>query len=161
MADFIEISPYELEGNVFEQIGKDWALITAMKKESGKDAPFLGVLSSFVCVIRPQRYTYEFSENADILTLSFFDEKYRDALKICGTKSGRDGDKIAEAGLTVVRDGEAAYFEEAKAVLVGRKVYTDMLREDSFVDKSIISTHYNGDLHRFYVCKIERVLIKK
>ena len=46
-------------------------------------------------------------------------------------------------------------------MLVGRKVYTDMLREDSFVDKSNISTHYNGDLHRFYVCKIERVLIKK
>jgi flavin reductase (DIM6/NTAB) family NADH-FMN oxidoreductase RutF len=170
MAEFIEISPYELEGNVFEQIGKDWALITAMKKESGDVNTMtaswggMGVIwrdPSFVCVIRPQRYTYEFSENADILTLSFFDEKYRDALKICGTKSGRDGNKIAEAGLTVVHDGEAAYFDEAKTVLVGRKVYTDMLREDSFVDKSIISTHYNGDLHRFYVCKIERVLIKK
>ena len=109
MADFIEFSPYELEGNVFEQIGKDWALITAMKKESGDVNTMtaswggMGVIwrdPSFVCVIRPQRYTYEFSENADILTLSFFDEKYRDALKICGTKSGRDGDKIAEAVLT-------------------------------------------------------------
>ena len=50
--------------------------------------------------IRPQRYTYEFTEKAEGLTLSFFSEEYRDALKLCGRVSGRDCDKIAEAGYT-------------------------------------------------------------
>jgi flavin reductase (DIM6/NTAB) family NADH-FMN oxidoreductase RutF len=54
------------------------------------------------CVIRPQRYTYEFVERADSFTLSFFQERYRSALELCGSKSGRDTDKFKAGGLTAV-----------------------------------------------------------
>lgn len=72
--------------------------------------------------IRPQRYTFEFIENNGYYTMSFFDEKYRDALKLCGSKSGRDIDKVAETGLTpaFTEDG-IPYFAEAKLVLVCKR----------------------------------------
>ena len=65
--------------------------------------------------IRPQRYTKEFVDANDTFTISFFDESYRKALNICGSVSGRDKDKIKEAGLTpYFVDGTAA-FEESKS----------------------------------------------
>ena len=51
-------------------------------------------------VVRPQRYTFEFMERYQTFTLCAFPRQYHQALSLLGTKSGRDGDKIAEAGLT-------------------------------------------------------------
>ena len=48
--------------------------------------------------VRPQRYTFEFTERKDEFTLSFFDEKYRHALDVCGSVSGRDVNKVQENG---------------------------------------------------------------
>ena len=59
-----------------------------------------GVLSnniSYVCpstfiFIRDTRYTYQFLQQHESFTLSFFNEKYRNVLRICGTMSGRNMD---------------------------------------------------------------------
>lgn len=50
--------------------------------------------------IRPQRYTFDFVERNEGFTLSFFGEEYRKVLQLCGTKSGREIDKVAETKLT-------------------------------------------------------------
>ena len=52
--------------------------------------------------IRPERYTYEFIKKCDTLTLSFLGEENKAIHKVCGSKSGRDTDKIAETGLKPV-----------------------------------------------------------
>lgn len=169
MSNFRHVSAYDLEGNYFRKFDREWALVTAMKPDGDINTMTVswggtGIMWSkpvFVCVIRPQRYTFEFAENADKITLSFFGKEYRQALNLCGTKSGRDMNKIAAAGLTVIRENGAVYFKEASTVLIGRKVYSDWLREDSFIDKSLIPEVYpSGDFHKFYVCIIEDTLVK-
>ncbi|MDQ9831317.1 hypothetical protein RFX70_21285, partial [Acinetobacter baumannii] len=73
--------------------------------------------------VRPQRYTKRFIDAADRFTLSFYAPEHKHALGILGTKSGRDGDKVAEVGFTpVYLDGTCAY-EQAELVLVCRKLY--------------------------------------
>ena len=57
--------------------------------------------------VRPSRYTFEFLEREKYYTLSFLGLSQRRALQICGSKSGRDTDKVAEAGLTPVFDAPA------------------------------------------------------
>ena len=52
-----------------------------------------------VVVVRPTRFTFEFMELYETFTLSAFDKKHKKALTLLGTKSGRDGDKIAETEL--------------------------------------------------------------
>lgn len=114
-----------------------------------------------LCVIRPQRYTLEFVNEAERLTLTFLKEGYREALTLCGRKSGRDCDKIAEAGLTPVVDGDLVGFEEARMVIAGRKLYCGTFREEGFLDRSIVAEQYpKGDFHRVFVCGIEDVLIR-
>ena len=113
-----------------------------------------------VCFIRPQRYTYEFTEREEYYSLCFFGEEYRDALRLCGTVSGRDRDKIAEAGLTLRYDAEAPYFDEAETVMICRKIAAQDMDPAGFIDTSV-EKHYNNDYHRIYTGEIIKVLRRK
>ncbi len=166
-----EISINEFD-EIFKTIGEEWMLISAA---DDKHEPLnyntmtaswggMGVMwnkNVFWCFVRPQRYTKEFIDNSDKITLSFFDERYKSALGLCGRKSGREGDKISEAGLTVKVENGEVYFNEAKYTVVGRKLYVDEIREKGFLDESIVEKCYPGkDFHTVYVCEIEKVYRK-
>lgn len=156
------IRPEEIEDNPFRLIGEDWMLVTGGDIESFNTMTAswggLGVLwNKRVCYIfvRPSRYTYEFIERRDIFTLSFFEEHYREALNICGTKTGRDVDKIAETGLSPVKDHSGAvYFDEARLVMVCRKIYYQDLIPAQFLDPQIDTNYPEKDYHRMYVGQI-------
>ena len=164
MHKFIEIAPSEMEGNPFDLIGKEWMLITAGKADDLNTMTAswggLGVLwnapVSF-CFVRPTRYTYEFMERENYYTLSFLEPGCRRALQLCGRTSGRDGDKIAEAGLTVRTDEAAPYFDEAVLTLVCRKMYVQDIDPTGFIDPTIAG-HYDNDYHRVYVGEVVKVL---
>ncbi len=60
----------------------------------------------FTVLVRESRYTYKLLENAEDFTVSIpFDDKMNEALKFCGSKSGRDFDKFKECNLTML-DGK-------------------------------------------------------
>ncbi|MGN0488780.1 MAG: flavin reductase family protein [Ruminococcus sp.] len=168
MSIFKEIKPSEIVNNPFDLIGKDWALVTAKNGEgcNTMTASWGGVGIMWnkpvaFTFIRPQRYTFGLMENEDYYTLSFFDEEYRDALKFCGTKSGRDYDKVKETGLTPVYDESAPYFEEAKLVLVCKKLYAQNLNRESIIDEATVSPAYTADdFHKMYISEIVKVLVK-
>ena len=105
---FSRIDPKELDQNVFSMIGEQWMLVTAGTAERCNTMTAswggLGVLWGkpvATVYIRPQRYTLEFVERENCFTLSLFGEEYRKALALCGSKSGRDVDKVKECGFTV------------------------------------------------------------
>lgn len=167
MINFSETDLNMIDENVFKLIGSDWMLITAGTKESFNTMTAswggLGVLwhkpVSYIFV-RPQRYTYEFLEGNKSYSLSFFDEKYKKALSLCGTKSGRDIDKVKEAGLTpVVSDNGIVHFSEAKLVLECSKLYYQDIDPENFIDKSI-NEIYNNDFHRMYIGEITGIIKK-
>ena len=166
MNGFYEISPLETE-NAIKLIGSDWMLITASdgKKVNTMTASWgcLGVLwNKNVCIafIRPQRYTYEFAENVSHISFSFFEDEFKDALRYCGTKSGRDVDKFAQTGLSVSYDGDVPIIDQAKLVLVCKKLYADDIKEDKFIIPELLKNYDKKDFHRFYICEIEKVLSK-
>ena len=157
----------EVKDNLVKMIADDWALVSAEDDKDwntmtiswggvgelwGKDVVF--------AFIRPQRYTKEFMDKSDYFTVSFFDEQYKDALKICGTKSGRDCDKISLAGLSAQFDGEAVYPAEAKLVIKCRKIAVQKLDNSGFLDDSIESNYKAGDYHFVYIGEIEKILEK-
>ena len=166
---YIEIKPEELSGNTFKMIGSDWMLVSAADGEKFNTMTAswggMGVLwnkSVAFVFIRPQRYTYQFTEKSDRMTLSFFSGKEREALTVCGRKSGRDCDKVAEAGLTPMWVGEdAPSFEEAEVVVVAKKLYVDDIKEEKMLDSAIMKNYPANDFHRVYVCEIEKVLVRE
>ena len=167
MKGFREIHPSETE-NAIKLIGKDWMLITAAdgEKVNAMTASWgcLGVLwNKNVCVafVRPQRYTYEFIEKADTVSFSFFDESYREALRFCGGHSGRDCDKFKQTGLSYEFDGHTPVIEQARLILECRKLYADDLKKDNFILPEPLVNYKNNDYHRFYICEIEKALIRE
>ena len=158
-----------IDGNVFSLIGDQWMLITAGTAERCNTMTAswggLGVLWGgpvATVYIRPQRYTLEFVENSEFFTLSFFGEAYRKALALCGSKSGRDMDKVKECGFTVATAEGAPYFEEADLVLVCKKSYWQDMDPTHFLDDEIDGRHYpKKDYHRIFIGEIETVLKKK
>ncbi|HOS38855.1 MAG TPA: flavin reductase [Spirochaetota bacterium] len=162
MPNFTAIEPSDLADNVFRLIGSEWMLITAGDRESFNTMTAswggLGVLwhrpVSYI-VVRPVRHTYRFLERGDAYTLSFFDARYKSVLQLCGSKSGRDIDKVKEAGISPrTTELGSVYFEEARLVLECRKIYFQDIDPRNFVDQSIGENYPDRDYHRMYVGQI-------
>ncbi len=169
MAEWKEIKAESIGKTPFELIGKDWMLISAQKKDGSINTMTaswggLGVLwnknVAFI-VIRPQRYTREFVDAAETLSLSFFGGEYKKELGYLGSVSGRDEDKIKQSGLTVALNETAPYFEEAQTVLLCKKLFVQEMKKESFLENEIIKDWYpEEDYHILYVAEIEKVLEK-
>ncbi len=110
-------------------------------------------------VVRPIRYTYQFMEQYDTFTLCAFPEDYRDALQLMGNKSGRDVDKVAEAGLTPIASARIAApgFAEAELIVECRKIYWDDLDPTHFLDPDIRRHYPQKAYHRIYFGRIVAV----
>ena len=161
----IDIS--ELRMNPMTKIGKEWMLVTAGSKEQGYNTMtaswgHLGHIWGFdtsVIYVRPQRYTKQFVDREEKYTLCFF-PGYKKEMGYLGTKSGRDEDKVAAVGLTPVFGDGFTYFAEASLVLVCRKLYRAPLKEEYFLDKSIVTDDYpKKDFHDLYVGEILEVYV--
>jgi len=163
---FKEIDVYDIQDNPFKLIADDWMMITAgnLQKFNTMTASW-GTLGELwnkkvaICFVRPTRHTYGFMEAADTYSLSFFAEKYRETLNFCGSHSGRNVDKIAKTGLTPVEwDSKAVYFQQARLVLICKKVYMHDLDPALFLDPVIHDAYPKKDYHRMYVGEIIRCL---
>ena len=166
--NFKQISPEKITGNTFELIGDDWMLITAGSPEnfntmtaSWGTAGILWHLPVAICFIRPQRYTFEFAESSEYYTLNFLEPGNREILQFCGTRSGRNTDKIKETGLIpLTTDNGNVYFEQCKLVIECRKLYADRIKEDAFIIPELIGKNYpKKDFHKFYIGEIVSCLV--
>jgi flavin reductase (DIM6/NTAB) family NADH-FMN oxidoreductase RutF len=163
----IEIAPNDLALRLYRQWDKGWFVLAAGDFSAGRFNAMtvnwgsMGIMWSrpFVqIVVRPTRFTYRFTEEFDNFTLSAFPEKYRKALDVLGSKSGRDGDKIALSGLTPTasKTVSSPSFAEAELTLECRKIYSDDVDPARFLDPAI-ERNYSGDYHRIYFGQILRI----
>lgn len=167
---FQEVAIESLSFNPFEKIGKEWLLITAGDEEKSNTMTAswggVGIMwgkNVATVYIRPTRYTKEFVDSADRLTLSFLSEDYREALGICGRISGRDvEDKWEAAGLhPYAVDGTTAV-EEADMIFICKKQYHQDMKPEFFDVKENDEKWYpQKDYHTMYIVEIEKVLVRK
>ena len=141
--------------NIFQ---KDWALVTAGSMDNYNTMTIgwggLGTLwRKPVCTVyvKPCRYTHSFMEANDYFTVSFFDDEYRGALSVLGTKSGRDGDKVSEVGFTPVAAGESITFKEAKITLLCKKIYRQDLTLDAMPSDAIEKYYTEEAPHTMFI----------
>ena len=164
---FREVDFTDVKENVVDLLKNQWGLVTAGDKNNlntmtvswGAVGELWGMDMATI-YIRPQRHTIELLENNEYFTISFLTNDNKDILKFCGVNSGKDCDKIKETGLLPVFDCQAPYFEQAKIVLVCKKVAKGEFSPNQIIDKTIIDKQYaNNDYHYIYYGSIEKVLI--
>lgn len=169
MSNFKEIGIYDLNANVFDLIGRKWMTINAgdSVKNNAMTASWggLGVMwgkNVAYVVIRPTRFTKEFVDAEQRFALCFFDEAAKKELSYLGSVSGRDEDKVAKSGFTLLYDQGAPYFAEAGLVLFCRKLYAQVFEPGCFIEKELDPKWYpEQDYHTLYIVEIDKVLLKK
>lgn len=155
------------ETDIFSQFNDKWALLSAGKKENHNTMTIswggMGTLwfKPVVTVyVKPCRHTYGFMNDNDFFTVSFYPEKYKKALMLMGSKSGRDMDKDTASGLTVKDLDQAVTYEEAEVTLLCRKIYyQDMIPEH--MPSDVVQEHYTvEEPHRMFIGEVVEVIRK-
>lgn len=153
------------EINTFELFDKRWALITAgtINKHNSMTISWggTGTLWSKPVVsiyVKPCRFTHRFIEENDYFVVSFFNEEYRKALEIMGTKSGKEVDKDALANLTPIKYKDVVIYQEAEVTLICKKIYQNNLNINS-IPKEIVDKYYKKEEpHTMYVGEVIEIL---
>lgn len=165
---FKEFDPMTADINPFKLIGKDWTLITSGDENSYNTMTAswggMGVMwgkNVIECVVRHSRHTFEFMENNEYFTLSFFSDEYRDALTFCGTHSGKDCNKAEETGLIPWFTDSTTAFEQADIVFVCKKLYAQDLDTDLFTDKSCLKWYEKDGIHKAFIGEIVKAYKKQ
>ena len=143
-----------------ETLSKPGILIVS-NDETGKANPMtigwgtLGVVWGrpvFEVLVRPSRHTHELLRDAKTFSVNVPTDKLAKACALCGSRSGRDTDKIAETGLTVEPGMEldVPTIKECPVHYECRILHVTEM-DGARLDKGVADSFYaNGDLHTIY-----------
>lgn len=171
---FKEISPEEMQDNLFTLVGKEILIITAGKKDhynsmigSGGGLGLLFKKPTAWSILRGDRYTLEMIQREQTYTLSYLSTDYKVQAAVLGSKSGRDSEKMKETKLTSIEipSGEMS-FQEAKLIFECRLTQVTTAEPDDFCEeeiRGIINEAYEeAKVYRKYVFgEITRIWAKK
>ena len=155
----------KIQAELLPRLINDWALITAGSIDdyntmtiawgSLGDLWWQPVIDAYVV---PTRHTYKYLQANDTFTVSFFPPDYREDLQVLGTKSGRDGDKVALTKLTPVSVEGGVTFDQADTTLICRKIYTQPLDTQAIPDFAMKAHYQSMEPHDLFIGQIVEVL---
>ncbi len=107
-------------------------------------------------LVRPSRYTYDLIEKTGDFTVSVPGPDLEGACKICGSQSGRDRDKLLEAGLTAApaRQVQSPVIDECIIHYECQVVHKHDLDPGAIVPTILSGSYPSGDFHRVYYGQI-------
>ena len=149
--------------NAIKAIGDDWMLITAYDVENDRVNAMtaswgaLGVLWNkpvCICFVRPERHTFKLLAETKNLSIAFLDKARRDAYKVCGRESGANLDKLQKCGLTTEELDGVPVIAESASALTCKVLYEDDLKENGFLDNSLLANYVSAGYHRVFICEI-------
>jgi len=113
----------------------------------------------FVVPVRKSRYTYVCLEKTEDFTVNVLPRRLADAAAFCGTVSGRDHDKFAEAGLTAAPSlaVKSPIIEECVIHYECKLVHANDLVPKALVTRMRRSMYPRGDYHSFFFGEIVAV----
>ena len=166
---FEEFNVLDMNLPVFKLINNSWMLITAGNLENHNTMTAswggMGIVwhtPMITIFVRPQRYTKQFLDREKFFTISFYEEKYKDALSFCGTHSGSDVNKDEKINFHPFKIGGSVAYEEASLVFYCEKTFSTAIDENKILNKNIVENFYKEkDFHEIYIGKIEKTIVKK
>jgi flavin reductase (DIM6/NTAB) family NADH-FMN oxidoreductase RutF len=156
----VHVGPDEFIGEMVRALGHPGALLVSVDRRGRPNVMTIGWGSIgiywgrpvFVVPVRISRYTYKCIEAAGDFTVNVLPRKLADLAQFCGTVSGRDHDKFAEASLTAARTGKtkSPIIQECVLHYVCQVVHATDLDPKSMNPKILRDNYPRGDYHRFF-----------
>ncbi|MCR5209666.1 MAG: flavin reductase family protein [Lachnospiraceae bacterium] len=155
----------EFTTDILSVFDKKWALLTAGNKDEFNTMTVswggLGTMWGkpvATVYVRKSRYTHEFLDKNEYFTVSFYPEECREVLRVLGSKSGRDMDKMKGSGLTAREISQTMTFEEAEVTFVCKKLFSQELKTENMLPE-IASKFYSSDAaHDMYIGEIVDII---
>lgn len=153
----------ENSSKILENLGKFGAFL--MVGDEQKENPmtigwaqigFSQGKSVFSVMVRKSRFSKDFIDKNPYFTVSIpKDDTYKKELAFCGSKSGRDFDKIKECNLeTVKSDFSGVSGIKGCMVLECRVIYKTEMTQNETSEECNEKWYKNGDYHTIYTGEI-------
>jgi flavin reductase (DIM6/NTAB) family NADH-FMN oxidoreductase RutF len=118
----------------------------------------------FTAMVRYSRYTYGLIEKSEDFTVSLpLNGQLKEALGVCGTKSGRDVDKFKECSLTL-KDGDTVnspVIDECDLHVECKIMYKQAMDENNLAEEVKNKAYANGNYHVIYYGEIKKIYVKE
>ena len=113
---------------------------------------------TFIVYVKPTRYTYNYMENNDYFTVTFFKEKYKEEMVYLGTKSGRDTNKAKYVNFHPLEIDNGVTFKEAYCTILCKKYYYTDIDKNNIPEEAVDRYYKDNSLHRVYYGEIIKIL---
>jgi flavin reductase (DIM6/NTAB) family NADH-FMN oxidoreductase RutF len=111
-------------------------------------------LPVFVTLVRPSRYTFEFIEASGVFSVNVPTEEMKRYVAMCGTKSGRDVDKLAGVPTSMGHEVPVITLDECPLVYECKVVHTNDIVPEKLAPEVSSRSYPRGDFHRLYYGEI-------
>jgi flavin reductase (DIM6/NTAB) family NADH-FMN oxidoreductase RutF len=156
------IDPTELTVRPFHLLDKEWALLVAGRERPNPMTVSWGGMGTLwgrpvvTVYVRPTRYTWGLLSEHPEFTLNFLPKERKDALDLCGSKSGRELDKWAASGLERAPSEMISVPRVAGARLAFEcRVLASMdFDPQRFVERAIDELYPQRDFHRVFLGEV-------
>jgi len=111
-------------------------------------------LPMWVVLVRPSRHTYSFIEESGVFTVNVPTLEMKDLVTLCGTRSGRDVDKLAETATSMGAKVPCVTLDDCSVVYECKVVHHNDVLPEILVPDIVSRAYPRGDFHRLYYGQI-------
>jgi flavin reductase (DIM6/NTAB) family NADH-FMN oxidoreductase RutF len=108
-------------------------------------------------MVRPSRHTYTLIEDSGLFTVNVPTPAMREFVALCGSKSGRQVDKVARAASSAGQRVSCVTLDESSLVYECRVIHWNDVDPTTLAPELREKSYPGGDYHRLYYGKIEGV----
>jgi len=152
-----KIGTFDAVQETMDQIGGNGALLVSGRQGNPMTIGWgtMGIIwrmPVFVVLVRPSRFTFGLMEDCGEFTVNVPTGALADQVAVCGSRSGRDIDKIRECGFTLGKAEAVSvpFLEECPVHYECRVIHRNDV-SNANLDAEIVRSHYpSGDFHRVY-----------
>ena len=149
-------------GNTLERLSEGGLLLAATRQDGKSNAMTIGWatpgviwgLPIMTVLVRPSRFTYTFIEESQVFTVNVPSPDMKAFVKLCGTRSGRDVDKLAQVGTSMGRTVECVTIDACPVVYECKVVHWNDVIPQNLAPAIDAGSYAKGDYHRLYYGQI-------
>jgi flavin reductase (DIM6/NTAB) family NADH-FMN oxidoreductase RutF len=155
--------PYTYQfDNTLEMLANGGLLLASTREDGSSNVMTIGWatlgviwgLPVMVVLVRPSRYTYQFIEASQVFTVNVPTPEMRSYVNMCGTKSGRDVDKLAGVPTSMGQRVESPVLEDCSLVYECKVVHSNDIIPANLSPDVARRSYPRGDYHRLYYGQI-------